>query len=182
MYSRECRNLRCEFMTLTQLLAVLVFTPVSSFTQLGNPSLIRGHPLHAAQGQPPPDVAVSRRAALGTVFHGALLGLASQLVVSEPAFAASGIGAQAERGAAEYGSLEKIEEYAAAIKACRRAVANPEIEVKAKRKDVERTISRVVEPLIDAMLLNELSFELSDAQLAKGAALPQEMKVGLHLH
>jgi len=168
-------------MTFTQLLAVLVFTPVSSFTLLRNPSLFRGHPLQAVEGQPPFDATVSRRFAFSTAFQGAALGVASQVIVSEPALAASGIGAQAERGAAEYGSLEKIEEYAAAIKACRRAVANPEIEVRSKRKDVERTISRVVEPLIDAMLLNELSFALSDEQLAKGAALPQEMKVVLLL-
>jgi|AntAceMinimDraft_5_1070358.scaffolds.fasta_scaffold129872_1 hypothetical protein len=128
-------------------------------------------------GQPLPDVAMGRRAALDAAFQAAALGLAIQALAPDAALAASGIGAQAERGAAAYGSLEKIEEYAAAVKACRRLVASTDFDLKAKRKDVERTIGRTVEPLIDAMLLNELSFELSDAQLAQAAALPQEMKV-----
>ena len=74
------------------------------------------------------------------------------------------------------GSVGKIEEYLVAVKNARRVVSSDEFDLKHKRKEVERLISRTVEPLIDAMLLNELSFELSDEELAKGAALPQELK------
>ena len=151
----------------TILALFLAATPVLSLTQVA-----KGRPLFASV-HPEKKALLGRRAALQV----ASLALAAQAFAPSPSLAASGIGAQAERGAAAYGSLEKIEEYASSVKACRRLVANPEFEVKSKRKEVERTISRAVDPLIDAMLLNELSFELTDEQLATAAALPQEMKV-----
>ena len=93
-----------------------------------------------------------------------------------PAAAAGGILAQPEVGRAAYGSPQKIEEYMGAIKNTRRLVADSETEVRAKKKIIDRLIGRSVEPLIDAMLLNELPLELSDEQLLAAAQCPQEMK------
>eukprot|EP00614_Pseudopedinella_elastica_P022049 CAMPEP_0172616534 /NCGR_PEP_ID=MMETSP1068-20121228/65246_1 /TAXON_ID=35684 /ORGANISM="Pseudopedinella elastica, Strain CCMP716" /LENGTH=218 /DNA_ID=CAMNT_0013421997 /DNA_START=76 /DNA_END=732 /DNA_ORIENTATION=+ len=97
--------------------------------------------------------------------------------VTEPARAASGIMSQPELyGKAAYGSLEKIEEYVRAVNGCRRVIRSDDSSSRQKKKEVERVISRAVEPMLDAMLLNELSLDLEDDDLKKGAALPQEMK------
>jgi hypothetical protein len=145
-------------------LFLLAVRNVHGFTNIGKNVLTR---------RTTPLSATSRREALGAA------ALAWGLGGASPSWAAGGIGAQAEAGSNRYGSVGKIEEYLKTVKNLRRTVASEENELRLKKKEIERVIPRSIEPLIDAMLLNELDFELSEAELQRGAALPQLMKVGL---
>ena len=45
-----------------------------------------------------------------------------------------------------------------------------------KRKILARALDRAASPMLDAMLLNELSFDLSEEDLQRGASLPIGVK------
>ena len=92
------------------------------------------------------------------------------------AFAANGILAQQSTSTgALYGTVGKIDEYLGTLKATMSAISGEEAP-SVKRKILARALDRAASPMLDAMLLNELSFDLSEEDLQRGASLPIGVK------
>lgn len=89
--------------------------------------------------------------------------------------AAGGILGQPDTSGDMYGSLGKMTEYLNNLKELGATVPR-EGSVKSKQKLLERAIDRTVAPLEDAMLLNQLSFDLSAEETMRAATLPVLLK------
>ena len=69
----------------------------------------------------------------------------------------------------------KTDEYVATLRAANTAISGEDAP-SAKRKILFRALDRAASPMLDAMLLNELSLDLSDEELQRGASLPLAIK------
>jgi hypothetical protein len=113
----------------------------------------------------------------------ASLGIAAAFVQApyrSTAVEAGGVLARPGIGDSKYGSVGKMFEYVAEIQKLRSSVASVNISdkknVKSKREEVKLAVSQAIEPLIDAMLLNDLPLELPASVVARARALPLEVK------